>query len=86
MKQTEKTLKALANRRRLGIIKYLSKTDKATVGELASEIKLSLKATSKHLLILRSADIVDREQVSLSVFYFLTRPISNLTKSILTLL
>jgi len=86
MKDIEKTLKALANRRRLAILKYLDKKSKASVGEIAKEIKLSFKATSKHLGILRNADILDREQVNLQMFYYLGRPLPTLTKSVIDVL
>ncbi|MCL5009117.1 MAG: metalloregulator ArsR/SmtB family transcription factor [Patescibacteria group bacterium] len=86
MKDTEKLLKALANRRRLAIVKYLNKNSKASVGEVAREIKLSFKATSKHLGLLRTADILDREQVNLQMFYSLNRPVSSLVKSVLDVL
>ncbi len=71
MKNLEKQYKALANRRRLAILKYLKSHQQATVGDIAREIKLKLKATSKHLRILAAADFVDFEQKSLNVFYFL---------------
>jgi DNA-binding transcriptional ArsR family regulator len=71
MKSLEKQYKALANRRRLAILKYLKNHSKATVGEIAAEIKLKLKATSKHLRVLAAADFIDREQQSLHVYYFL---------------
>ena len=86
MKDTEKLLKALANRRRLAIVKYLNKNSKASVGGVAREIKLSFKATSKHLGLLRAADIVDREQVNLQMFYSLSRPLSNVLKSVIDVL
>ncbi len=86
MKQTEKTLKALANRRRLAIVRYLHQYHKAAVGDIAKEIKLSFKATSKHLGILRTADIVDREQINLSMFYSLNRPFGRVLKSVLDIL
>ena len=82
MKQTEKILKALANRRRLAILKLLSSTAKASVGDIAKEIKLSFKATSKHLVILRNADILDREQVNLQMYYSLIRPVHPIIKSV----
>ena len=54
IKEAEKILKALANARRLAIVKYLRKEKEATVGDIAEAIKLSFKATSKHLdLVLR---------------------------------
>lgn len=69
----EKTLKALANRRRLAILKYLKENREAPVSEIAREISLSFKATSKHLSILFAADIVERDQKGLQMFYRLAR-------------
>lgn len=86
MKDTEKMLKALANRRRLAILKYLNKTSKASVGDVAKEIKLSFKATSKHLGLLRAVDILDREQVNLQMFYSLSRPVASVVKFVLDVL
>jgi DNA-binding transcriptional ArsR family regulator len=82
MKEMEKALKALANRRRLAILKYLRHAEKATVGDIAREIRLSFKATSKHLSVLASADLVEHEQVSRQIFYFLVQPIHPLIKTI----
>lgn len=72
-RQLEKLFKAFANKRRLAIIRYLKRADTATVGEIASEIRLSFKATSKHLRILAAADIVEQTQQRLHVFYQLAR-------------
>ena len=71
-KEFERVLKALANRRRLAIVQYLKKHNEATVGDIAEIIELSLKATSKHLGILFAADIVEREQRSLQMWYSLS--------------
>ena len=86
MKATEKILKALANRRRLMILKLLDKTTKLAVGDIAKEIKLSFKATSKHLGLLRAADIIEREQVSSQMYYSLSRPPVTIVKSTLDVL
>ena len=72
IKALEKILKALANRRRLAILKYLKENKEASVGEISREIKLSLKSTSKHLAILAAADILERDQRSLQMFYRIT--------------
>lgn len=69
MRQLERTLKALANKRRLAILKYLKKNKEASVTEIAGAIKLSFKSTSRHLSILTAADILDKDQRSLQVFY-----------------
>lgn len=85
-KDLEKIFKALANKRRLEIIRYLKKRKNATVGSVANEIKLSFKSTSKHLNILFIADIVDREQRDLQKFYSLPKPVSDFIKHLLTIL
>lgn len=67
--QMEKILKALANRRRLKILQYLKEHKKVSVTEMAGHINLSFKSTSRHLAVLRNTDLVEAEQVNLSVFY-----------------
>ena len=86
MKDLEKSLKALANRRRLAILKYLKENREASVTEIAGAIKLSLKATSKHLGILAAVDIVERDQRSLSMFYHLSSEQKPVVKYIISLL
>jgi len=72
MKKMERILKALANQRRLAILKYLKENKESPVAEIAEEIDLSFKATSKHLGVLSAADIVEKEQRSLQMFYRLS--------------
>lgn len=72
MKQLEKILKALANKRRLAILQYLKNNREESVGEIAKAIKLSFKATSKHLAILSSVDILDHDKRSLQIYYSLS--------------
>lgn len=71
MKELEKQYKALANRRRLAILKYLKTRKSASVGEIANYLKLTLKATSKHLAVLYAVDVLEREQKGLGVIYSL---------------
>ncbi len=73
--QLEYLYKALANRRRLAIVQFLSQNQTAPVHVIAIAIKLSFKATSKHLLVLKSRNIVDNIQVSLEQKYSLKKPI-----------
>ncbi|MCI0619730.1 metalloregulator ArsR/SmtB family transcription factor [Candidatus Wolfebacteria bacterium] len=82
----ERVLKALANRRRLAILKFLKDEKEAAVGEVADAIGLSLKATSKHLSLLAAVDIVEHEQRSLQVFYRLGGTLSQPARSIVSLL
>ena len=82
-RETEKILKALANRRRLAIVYFLQKKGRATPGGISEEIKLSFKATSKHLGILFATDLVDREQFGLRVDYYLTRPLHHIVRATL---
>lgn len=86
MKDYEKILKALANRRRLQIIKYLKDKKLATVTSIAEHLKLSFKSTSKHLAVLFGAGIVDKEQKSLSMFYSVVDSLPKLAKRVIDLI
>ena len=74
MKDVERILKALANGRRLRIVKFLARKKKASVGDIAEEIKLSFKSTSRHLSILANAGVLTKEQESLTVWHELASP------------
>ena len=86
MKELEKQLKALANRRRLAILKLLKDKRRLTVGDISDAIKLSFRATSKHLGVLYAAEIVEKEQVSVSVVYRLSNDIPQSAKYIIGVL
>ena len=84
MKEYERILKALANRRRLSIVALLKRRNEATVGDIAEHIKLSPTSTSKHLNILARADILDKRQQGLEVYYFLGEKIPMIIQSTIT--
>ncbi|OGY99308.1 MAG: hypothetical protein A2945_05070 [Candidatus Liptonbacteria bacterium RIFCSPLOWO2_01_FULL_52_25] len=86
MKEVERILKAFANKRRIAIVKYLKNNRDATVGDIAAEINLSFKATSKHLGILSTADILEKEQHSLQVHYRLASSQKPVARAIIHLL
>ena len=71
MKHLEFQYKALANRRRLAILKYLKYHNKASVGDIAKEIKLRIKSTSKHLRILSAVDFFRPRTAKPERFFFL---------------
>ena len=83
LKEIEKLLKALGNKRRLEIIRLLKNKGEHSVGLIAEGIRLSLRSTSRHLAILKSADIIDKEQRSIEVWYSLLPNQQSLTKAIL---
>lgn len=86
MKDLERIFKALANRRRLAIIKYLKNNRDASVGEISKAIKASFKASSKHLIILSAASVVEREQVHFQAAYNLAPKIGPILKVLLSLI
>ena len=86
MKDLERSLKALANRRRLAILQFLKQNKEAPVSDIAREIKLSFKATSKHLGVLAANDIVERDQRSLQMFYRIAYSQKPAVRHILSLL
>ncbi len=83
MTVNERTLKALANRRRLTIVSTLKRRGRATVGDLAAVLKVSMPTASKHLSILGAADVVEYERRSLQVYYHLANDMPILARSIL---
>ena len=86
MKKYEKVLKALANARRLEIIKYLKKQKEATVGDISTHLKLSFKSTSKHLGVLFATDIVVKDQRSLAMFYSLSTTLPRMARAVINLI
>ncbi len=68
-KDLERVLKAFANRRRLAITQLIQKKKEMSVGSIAGEIRLSLKATSKHLAVLMGANVLEREQRGTQMHY-----------------
>jgi len=73
-RELSKIFKALGNERRLLIVTLLLKNKELTVSEISRFIRLSFKATSKHLLILNNARLVSIRQVNLHRFYSLNNP------------
>lgn len=73
MRRLEKILKALANRRRLFILSYLKRNSEAHVGRIARELKLSFRATSRHLVQLERAGVLEKDQRNKEVFYRLAK-------------
>jgi len=83
MNSTERILKALANRRRLKIVSLLKTKRRASVGELADNLKVTLPTTSKHLAILAAADIVEYDRQSLLVYYRLADKLPSVVTALL---
>lgn len=86
IKIVEKIHKALGNKRRLGAVGYLQAHREATLGEIAEHLHLSYKATSKHLGLLVAADIVEKEQRSVQMFFRISKSIPPLAKHTLAIL
>ncbi len=85
-KKLEKLLKAIANRRRVAILAYLKKEKTATVGDIATNIRLSFGATSKHLCVLFAMNLVDRDQKGLEMWYELSKSQHVLLSTLLKLI
>jgi len=84
IKSLEKILKTLANKRRLAIICYLKTNKEAKVGDIAGAINLSFTSTSKHLIRLFNADILEREQKNLEMWYKLSTKQNNIVNYIIS--
>lgn len=86
IKNWEKVLKALANKRRLAILELLHPGNKMTVGFIAREINLSFRSTSKHLWRLFNVGILEREGRKGEVLYFINPKLDPRTRRILKIL
>ena len=85
-KELERVMKALANKRRLATLRIIKKRKEINVGYLADSLKLSFKATSKHLAILVGAGLLEKEQRSLQMFFSLSPTMPEAGKRILALI
>ena len=82
MRELEQLLKALANRRRLQLMRELKNGRSLSVGDLARTLKLSVAATSKHLRLLARARIVEDEKHGLMVNYTLSPQLPHLARQV----
>ena len=71
MKRIEiiKIFKALGNERRFFIVKHILVRKELTVSQISGLINLSFKSTSRHLLILKNANLLSSRQTDLNNFY-----------------
>ncbi len=83
-KKLERYTKAVANYRRLIILSFLKREGEASVGEIAEELKISIQATSKHLKILESVEIIFSDQRNLLVYYSLSKSLPNFISNIIS--
>lgn len=73
MRALTKCLKALANERRLLILRELARREPLTINTIAKRIALSLKSTSKHVQKLVDCDLLERTQKASFVWCKLNR-------------
>lgn len=78
--------RVLANINRLKIIKILSDGKKLNVTEIADDLRISLKATSNHLVILKNLDVLDALGTAGHVFYSLNQQLPDDFKKAIKLL
>ncbi len=71
MKRWTQIFKALSNINRVRIVKMLSGRKRLNVSEIAGELDISPKATSKHLIILHNLDVLDSKGKNNRVEYWL---------------
>jgi DNA-binding transcriptional ArsR family regulator len=85
-KDLEKILKAFANKRRIAILRLIRVKRGVTLGDIADEIKLSYKTTSKHLGILTNIGIVEREQQGFRASYTIASDLQESARKILNVI
>lgn len=65
--------KALGNINRIKIVEMLSDGKSMNVTDIADEIKVSIKSTSRHLMILRNLELLEGDGRNGHVFYSLSK-------------
>jgi len=65
--------RGLGNQNRLKILKLLTDRKAMSVGEIADELKISFKNTSRNLRILQSLDLLEFEGRNDRVYYSINR-------------
>ena len=78
--------KALSNINRLKIIEMLQGGANLTVTQISCKLGISIKATSKHLIILQNLDLLENEGKTGRVFYKFSKSAPPDFKSIIKLL
>lgn len=85
--ELEKLFKAVANKRRVAIVKFLKRRQSgASLFEIADEIDLSFKATSKHLRMLLGVGFVEREQRGFRALFRMTGEPTPEARTVLSLI
>ena len=84
LKEWTRVFKGLANLSRLRIIGVLTKEKELSVSELAQQIHVTVRGTSKHLSILHHVGVVDRDGRAGQVFYSLNPAMRGEIRSILS--
>ena len=82
-KQWATIFRGLGNPNRLKILRILSRRDKISVSELAAELDITLKNTSRNLGILLNLDLVEFQGKHDRVYYSLNSRLSDDLRKIL---
>jgi DNA-binding transcriptional ArsR family regulator len=86
MKRWTVVFRTLANINRLKIIQMLSLSNRMNVGEISENLKISFKATSNHLAMLKNLDVLESQGTAGHVFYSLNPQMPNDFRKILNLI
>ncbi|KKP31856.1 MAG: hypothetical protein A2360_02360 [Candidatus Staskawiczbacteria bacterium RIFOXYB1_FULL_32_11] len=78
--------KALANINRLKIIEMLLSGESLTVTQISNRLDISIKSTSKHLIILQNLNLLEGEGKNGRVFYKFSKSAPSDFKNIIKLL
>ncbi len=85
-KELEKILKAVASKRRIEILRFIRAKREISVGDIAEEVRISIKAASKHLRVLYIAGFVEREQQGALALYRIADDIPETARKTLALI
>lgn len=82
----EKIYKSLGSEKRLEMLRLLKINKYLTVGQMARTMNVSIQSASQQLKILESSHIAESSKEGLQVFYALKKPLSPITKFVISFL
>ena len=86
IKKISQSLKCLTNEHRLTIVLFLKNRKSASVGDISDHVRISFKATSKHLFYLVKSGILVRHYDGPFVMYSLSANLSELINNLVSIL
>lgn len=83
LRELEHMFRILSGRKRLEIVRLMLDSKQRAVGDIAVQVRLSLKSASKHVVLLAHVGLLERRRVGYSMYYRIVDDTPHYLESIL---